>query len=182
MKFERVVFWSGIWNVGLGLILVTPPIREFLGLQVPNPFWPWIVAAFLWYTAATLILSSRDVRIFASVIYWEALLRVPTILFAVTDFVWGLVYIVGLQRVTGRSHTSLLVDSREHLLEASNLLFRLSFVLFERGPELFALRRLRHLRQRRQDFLLREINILQRVMEQIVKRLSFLRHRGAPLC
>ena len=129
MKFERVVFWSGIWNVGLGLILITPPIREFLGLQVPNPFWPWIVAAFLWYTAATLILSSRDVRIFASVIYWEALLRfaavalliaygftyigvVPTILFAVTDFVWGLVYIVGLQRVTGRSHTSLLIDSR----------------------------------------------------------------------
>ena len=111
------------------LILITPPIREFLGLQVPNPFWPWIVAAFLWYTAATLILSSRDVRIFASVIYWEALLRfaavalliaygftyigvVPTILFAVTDFVWGVAYLVGLQRVTGRSHASLLSDGR----------------------------------------------------------------------
>ena len=39
MTFERVVFWSGIWNVGLGLILITPPIREFLGLHVPNPFW-----------------------------------------------------------------------------------------------------------------------------------------------
>ena len=105
MTFDRLVFWSGIWNVGLGLILITPPVREFLGLQVPNPFWPCIVAAFLWYTAAALILSSRDVHTFASVIYWEALLRfaavgllvaygftyvgvVPTVLFAVTDFVW----------------------------------------------------------------------------------------------
>ena len=75
MTFDRAVFWSGIWNVGLGLILVTPPAREFLGLQVPNPFWPSIVAAFLWYTAATLILSSRDIQVLASVIYWEALLR-----------------------------------------------------------------------------------------------------------
>ena len=129
MTFERVVFWSGIWNVGLGLILITPPIREFLGLQVPNPFWPCIVAAFLWYTAATLILSARDVQTFASVIYWEALLRfaavalliaygftyvgvVPTVLFAVTDFAWGLVYLTGLQRVTGRSQASLLFDRR----------------------------------------------------------------------
>src|SRR4029078_2935791 len=121
MMFERMVFWSGIWNVGLGLILITPPIREFLGLQVPNPFWPCIVAVFLWYTAATLIQSSRNVQIFASVIYWEAMLRfaavgflvayvftyvavVPPVLFAVTDFVWGLVYLLGLRRVTGRSH------------------------------------------------------------------------------
>ena len=120
-----MVFWSGIWNVGLGLILITPPIREFLGLQVPNPFWPCIVAVFLWYTAATLIQSSQNVQIFASVIYWEAVLRfaavgllvaygftyvgvLPTVLFAVTDFVWGLVYLFGLRRVTGRSHASLL--------------------------------------------------------------------------
>ena len=56
MTFDRVIFWSGVWNVGLGIILVTPPVREFLGLQIPNPFWPSIVAAFLWYTAATLII------------------------------------------------------------------------------------------------------------------------------
>ena len=80
--------------------------REFLGLQIPNPFWPSIVAAFLWYTAATLILSSRDIQVFASIVYWEALLRfaavgllvaygftyvgvLPTVLFAITDFAWG---------------------------------------------------------------------------------------------
>jgi hypothetical protein len=129
MTFDRVVFWSGVWNVGLGLILVTPPVREFLGLLIPNPFWPSIVAAFLWYTAATLILSSRDIQVFASVIYWEALLRfaavgflaaygftyvgvLPTVLFAITDFAWGLIYIVGLKRLSGRSDASLLLDTR----------------------------------------------------------------------
>ena len=57
MTVDRMIFWSGVWNVGLGLILVTPPARGFLGLQIPNPFWPSVVAAFLWYTAATLILK-----------------------------------------------------------------------------------------------------------------------------
>jgi hypothetical protein len=127
MTFDRVVFWSGVWNVGLGLILITPPITEFLGLQIPNPFWPCIVAAFLWYTSATLILSSRDVQKFASIIYWEALLRfaavvvliaygfkyigaLPTVLFAASDFAWGVFYLLGLQRITGRSQASLLLN------------------------------------------------------------------------
>jgi hypothetical protein len=129
MTFDRAVFCSGIWNVGLGLILITPPITEFLGVHIPNPFWPWIVAAFLWYTSATLILSSRDVQNFASIIYWEALLRfaaivvliafgfkylgvLPTALFGVGDFVWGVTLIIGLLRVTGRSHASLLLNRR----------------------------------------------------------------------
>ena len=127
MTFDRAVFWSGIWNVGLGLILITPPITDFLGVRIPNPFWPCIVAAFLWYTSATLILSSQDVQKFASIIYWEAVLRfaavvillaygfkyigaLPTFLFAVSDFAWGFVYMVGLQLVTGRSHASLLLN------------------------------------------------------------------------
>ena len=129
MTFDRVIFWFVVWNVGLGIILVTPPVREFLGLQIPNPFWPCIVAAFLWYTSATLIISSRDIQVFASIVYWEALLRfaavglliaygfkylgvLPTVLFAITDFAWGLVYIVGLHRLLRRSHASLLLNNR----------------------------------------------------------------------
>jgi len=129
MTFDRLVFWSGIWNIGLGLTLISPPIVQLLGVQTPNPFWPLIVAGFLWYTSATLIVSSRDVRQFASLIYWEALLRffavaalivygftyvgvLPAALFAITDFAWGAVYIVGLRRVTGRSHASLLLNRR----------------------------------------------------------------------
>jgi hypothetical protein len=62
--------------------------------------------------------------VFASVIYWEALLRfaavgilvaygftyvgvLPTVLFAITDFTWGLIYISGLPRFLNRSHASL---------------------------------------------------------------------------
>lgn len=129
MPFNRAVFWSGVWNVGLGLILIAPPIREFLGVHIPNPFWPWIVAAFLWYTSATLILSSRDVQNFASIVYWETLLRfaavivligygltyvgvLPSLLFAATDFVWGVILIVGLQHLSKRSHASLLLGRR----------------------------------------------------------------------
>jgi amino acid permease len=92
MTFDRLVFWSGIWNIGLGLILVTPPAAQLLGVQIPNPFWPLIVAGFLWYSSATLIVSSRDVGRFASIIYWEALLR----FFAVTAL---LAY--GCRRVAG---------------------------------------------------------------------------------
>jgi hypothetical protein len=80
-------------------------------------------------TAAALILSSRDIQVFASIVYWEALLRfeavgllvaygftyvgvLPTVLFAITDFAWGLVYIVGLHRLLRRSHASLLLNNR----------------------------------------------------------------------
>ena len=129
MTFDRAVFWSGVWNVGLGVVLITPPLTELLGVQIPNPFWPWMVAALLWYTSATLVISSRDVQGFASIIYWEALLRfaavavlsafgfkyvgaMATVLFAVTDFAWGVFYMVGLKRITGRSDMSLLRNRR----------------------------------------------------------------------
>ena len=131
MTFDRGVFWSGIWNVVLGLILITPPIIKLLGVQIPNPFWPSIVAAFLWYTAATLMISSQDVQKFASIVYWEALLRfaavailitygfryigvLPTVLFAMSDFAWGVFYLVGLPRSTSRSHVSLLLSRADH--------------------------------------------------------------------
>ena len=130
MTFNRLVFWSGVWNIGLGIILVLPPVGALLGLQVPNPFWPWIVAGFLWYTSAALIISSRDIRRFASVVYWEALLRffavavlityglkyvgvLPAALFAISDFTWGAVYLVGLRRVVYRSYLSLLLNRED---------------------------------------------------------------------
>jgi len=90
MTFDRLVFWSGVWNVGLGLSLISPPIMRLLGAHMPNPFWPWLAAGFLWYTSATLIASSRDVRRCAAVIYYEALLR----FFAVSVLiVYGVTYI-----------------------------------------------------------------------------------------
>jgi hypothetical protein len=43
---------------------------------------------------------------------WLNLGVLPTVLFAVTDFAWGVIYIAGLQRVLGRSHASLLLNRR----------------------------------------------------------------------
>lgn len=129
MSFDRLVFWSGVWNIALGIILVTPAINQLLGMQIPNPFWPWIAAAFLWFTSAVLILSSRNVTQYAAFIYWEAILRFAAVaillvygltyvgvlaatVFLITDFAWGLCYVVGLPRVTGRTHASLLLDQQ----------------------------------------------------------------------
>src|SRR4051794_1776486 len=61
----------------------------------------------------------------------------------------------------------LLVYSCEDLFKTSDLLLGFGFVLLERGPEFFALRGFCHLRQSRQDFLLSEVDILQRVMKQL---------------
>jgi hypothetical protein len=38
MTFDRAVFWSGIWNIGLGVVLITPPLTELLGCKFPIRF------------------------------------------------------------------------------------------------------------------------------------------------
>jgi hypothetical protein len=58
----RFVFWSGVYNVGLGLILAFPPLYRAVGINVPTPFWGWLVASFLAYSGAVLLLASRDLR------------------------------------------------------------------------------------------------------------------------
>ena len=91
MTFDRLVFWSGVWNVGLGLTLITPPITRLLGVQIPDPFWPWIVSGFLVHVRNSDREFSRRVEQYASIIYWEALLR----FFAVAVFltVYGFTYV-----------------------------------------------------------------------------------------
>jgi len=59
----------------------------------------------------------------------------------------------------------LLLDQREHFFEALNLAFGLVVMLLESGLELLVLSRLRHLRQGAQDFLFREVDVLERVVE-----------------
>jgi hypothetical protein len=123
----RFVFWSGVYNVGLGLFLTFPPLYRALGLNVPTPFWGWLVGSFLAYTGAVLILSSRDLRRRASLVYWESFLRyiaallvIPAGLFGdlgmiavpmgLGDLAIGLAYMFGLPKEFGVSHHSLLYD------------------------------------------------------------------------
>ena len=68
----------------------------------------------------------------------------------------------------------LLVDGREDLFEPSDVAFGLSLVLGKRPFELGRLRRLLHLGEGGEDFLLREIDVLQRVVEQLIEFLWLL--------
>lgn len=121
------VFWSGIYNVGLSLILLFPPLYGAMGLKVCNPVWGWLIAGFLGFTAAVLLLAARDLRRRASLVYWEALLRyvaalllipagllgdigVIAALLGLGDLVIGVVYMFGLPQELQRSHADLLLD------------------------------------------------------------------------
>ena len=124
------VFWSGVYNAGLSLLLLCPPLYRLLGLNICAPLWGWLIAGFLGFTSAVLILAARDLRRRASLVYWEALLRyvaalllIPAGLFSdigliavpmgLGDLAIGLVYMFGLPKELGISHHALLCDRLE---------------------------------------------------------------------
>jgi len=126
-KMQRFVFWSGVYNAGLALTLTCPPVYRLLGLNIPTPLWGWLLAGFLAFTSAVLILASRNLRPRAAFVYWESILRyiaalllVPAGLFGdlgliavplgLGDLAIGLVYMFGLPKELGVSHHALLCD------------------------------------------------------------------------
>ena len=126
-SMRQFVFWSGVYNAGLALFLLFPPLYRTLGLNIPAPLWGWLLAGFLGFTSAVLILASRDLRRRASLVYWESLLRyiaalllVPAGLFGdlgliavplgLGDLAIGLVYMFGLPKELGLSHRFLFCD------------------------------------------------------------------------
>jgi hypothetical protein len=127
---SRFIFWSGAYNAGLAMLLLCPPAYRALGLNICSPVWGWLIAGFLAFTSAVLILCSRRVRHRASLVYWEALLRyaaalvlVPAALLSdvgliaallgLGDLAIGLVYMFGLRKELGISHQALLFDHLE---------------------------------------------------------------------
>ena len=126
----RFVFWSGVYNVGLALIVTFPPIYRALGLNVPTPLGGWLLGGFLAYTSVVLILSSRDLRRRASLVYWESFLRYSTALLVIpaglfgdlgllavpmglVDIIIGLVYMFGLTKELRVSHHALFCDRQD---------------------------------------------------------------------
>ena len=126
-KMKNFIFWTGVYNAGLALTLTCPPVYRWLGLNVPAPFWGWLVAGFLAFSSAVLILASRDLRRRAAFVYWESILRyvsalllIPAGLFGnlgliavplgLGDLAIGLVYMFGLPKELGVSHCALLCD------------------------------------------------------------------------
>jgi len=127
-KMASFVFWSGVYNAGLTLFLLFPPIYRAMGLNICSPLWGWLIAGFLAFTSVVLIHSSRDLLHRASLVYWEALLRyvaalllIPAGLFGdigivaallgLGDLAIGLTYMFGLPKELAVSHHALLFDA-----------------------------------------------------------------------
>jgi hypothetical protein len=126
-KMQKFTFWTGVYNAGLALTLTCPPFYRLLGLNIPTPFWGWLLAGFLAFCAAVLILASRKLRQRAAFLYYESILRyiaalllIPAGLFGdlgliaaplgLVDLAIGLVYMFGLPKELGVSHCALLCD------------------------------------------------------------------------
>jgi len=123
------IYWSGVYNAGLAFLLLFPPLYRALGLNICAPIWGWLIAGFLAFTSAVLILASRELSQRASLVYWEALLRyiaaillIPAGIFSdigliavpmgLGDLAIGLIYMIGLPKELGLSHSALLYDRR----------------------------------------------------------------------
>ena len=126
-KMSSFVFWTGIYNCGLALLLVFPWLYQAIGLNICDPICGWLLAAFLAYTSVALILASRDLNRRGAFVYHEGLLRFAVAfmlilaglfgdigriaaLMGAGDIVLGLVYIFGLPKELGLSHRDLLFD------------------------------------------------------------------------
>ncbi|MFI3188434.1 hypothetical protein BCS42_04800 [Crenothrix sp. D3] len=127
-SMKNFVFWSGVYNASLALTLTCPPVYRLLGLNVPTPLWGWLVAGFLAYTSAVLILAARNLRARAVFVYWESILRYISAALLISaglfgdlgliavplglgDLAIGLVYMIGLPKELGISHRALLYDA-----------------------------------------------------------------------
>ena len=117
MNLKSFVFYTGIYNILLATSLLYPPLfNGLLGLELSYPG-NYMISGFLFFTAIVLIICSRDIKRYASFIYYEGLLRIleagimfhgafwgdAGILFAVAacgDLIIGMVYIIQLSRQT----------------------------------------------------------------------------------
>lgn len=127
IKMTKFIYWSGIYNTGLAITLLLPFVYLSIGLNIPAPLWGWLLAGFLAYTSAVLILASRDLRRRASMVYWESILRYIAALLLIPagffgdlgliavplglgDLAIGLIYMFGLPKELGVSHSDLIWD------------------------------------------------------------------------
>ncbi len=124
---SNIIIYSGYWNIGLAVTLLFPTFYLSLGMNINQPVWGWVISGFLLYTAATLIISGRDLQKYASIVVYEAFLRfiaaillIPAGLFydyglitavlGFTDAAWGVVYLQLVPKLTERSLKQLLFD------------------------------------------------------------------------
>ena len=125
---QKFVFWSGVYNIVAGFSLFFPMFYELMRIRHPNSvFWSEAFGFFVICLGILLVICSRDLKSRASLVYWEGVFRLiffahmtwfgvmkdfglMLAVFGVIDLFIGLVYLIGLPRVTGKSPTDLLTD------------------------------------------------------------------------
>ncbi|MDM7999630.1 MAG: hypothetical protein QUS33_06425 [Dehalococcoidia bacterium] len=125
---RRFVFWTGIYNIAMGIILSCPWVVDSLGVKVPpSNLWLWLPAILVIYIGVLLIFCSKDLAARGSLVYWEGILRLGGFfvlggfgflsdigiivgVIGVIDLVIGLVYLIGLPMALNKKGSSLLLD------------------------------------------------------------------------
>jgi hypothetical protein len=126
---KKFVFWTGVYNIVLGLGFLLPPLVDFLQIPAPESVvWIRLPAIMVIYLGILLVLCSRNLRARASIVYWEGILRIVlAILLAgygffgdlgiamgivgIADLLIGLGYVFGLPRALDVKAGQLLADS-----------------------------------------------------------------------
>ena len=86
---KSFIFWSDVYNSGLALTLMFPPLLPIFGLECSGTFM-CPVAGFLAYTSAVLILASHNFRHCASLVYSESILRYIAVLLLIILVIAGM--------------------------------------------------------------------------------------------
>lgn len=125
---QKFVFWTGIYNILLGVGFLIPSIPSLSGIQgTSSLFWLWLPAVLVIYLGILLILCSRDLNTRGTLVYWEGILRIFAFflltyfgflgglgimlgIIGIVDLLIGLGYLIGLPRTLNKSHANLLLD------------------------------------------------------------------------
>jgi len=128
VQMERFVRASGIYTIIIGLGFTSPRFLRLFGLSRPDAgLWWGLLAALMVYIGIVLILCSRDLEERASLICWNAVLRIIAFLLLAGFGFWGgfgammgvlgiielaiaVVYLVGVPKALGVPLTDLLLD------------------------------------------------------------------------
>jgi hypothetical protein len=125
---QKFVFWTGIYNIVVGIVLLIPGVLNMLGIQPPQPiFWLWLPASLVIYLGIVLIFCSRNLPGRASLVYWESFARLAAFallawfsftgdlspiaaLLGLGDLLIALIYLIALPRALHVPVIDLLLD------------------------------------------------------------------------
>ncbi len=128
MTMKKFVYWTGIYNIFLGLSFFIPGYFDLIGFKTPDSYyWTLNLGCFVIFIGFVLVFCSRNLETRANLVYINALLRIAGFCLlagfgffgdlgivagfaGITDLFIGLVYIFGLPASQNKGHMDLLLD------------------------------------------------------------------------